>query len=530
MTRFERWVQAIGDPDIPQGARTCWKTVVHMIQTDNYLDEDWVAELYAAIKALVSELIEVAGQGLYVESDSTCLKEGVKSDKTLCIMKETNPASCLSGVPLEFKQDSTFFGNLGTYTQGPNPIHSAQDLGGGSAIMAKTNPPPLHCSYGAVFSGTYIVLVEWVEEVAFTWTKGMRHSPILDVGSMNATVPLIALLIAMLLPPDIVPLEPIDRQSQAFKNVEEAICFWSRGDQDGSEDVGGDNPDGDEDGGGDAPDGGQDRHGGGGGDKQDGGGGSGRKKRGRASSPVEDNRAFKRSTRGGRGNAASHPPSGTGNSLEVAIKAASAMAVKFDGGAEHLDCPVYTVAEALKLITGKARHHRSSALQSGDKTLTVNLSRPLPSQLPDTVWRGVVGNHPVVLKQYHARQFDKLANELGTYKCLAKLRPKVVACHGIIAAPDLSWMALLMEDSGLTVASGGGWAALPWSESRSLFQTFLAIHLAGVEHCDIAARNVLIPPWGGTSVADFGEARLNHCCEGWACPELQELRRLLGGE
>ncbi|KAJ7118766.1 hypothetical protein C8R44DRAFT_182811 [Mycena epipterygia] len=363
---------------------------------------------------------------------------------------------------------------------------------------------PLHCSYGAVFSGTYIVLVEWVEEVASTWTKRMRHSPILDVGSMYATMPLIALLIAMLLPPDIVRLEAIDRQSQGFKDAEEAINFWSRDDQNGGE--------------------------GGGDDSRDRGG----KKRGRAhamgSTSDSDSREPKRVNRGGRGNAERDPSSVTGNGLEVSIKAASVMAVKFDGGAEHLDCPVYTVAEALKLITGKARHHRSSALQLGDKILTVKLSCQLPSQLPDTVWRGVVGDHPVVLKKYHAGRFDKLANELGAYKCLAKLRLKVVACYGVIAAPDFSWVALLMEDSGPTIASSGGWAALPWSESRSLFQTFLAIHLAGVEHCDIAARNVLIPPWGGTSVVDFGEARLNHRCEGWACPELEKLRRLLGGE
>ncbi|KAJ7118767.1 hypothetical protein C8R44DRAFT_789223, partial [Mycena epipterygia] len=139
MTRFERWVQAIGDPDIPQEAKAYWKTVVRKVETDNYLDEDWVVDFYAAIKTVVSALIEATRAGIYVENDSTHWQfGGVKGDKTLCVMKEgINPVPRLSGVPMELKQDSAFLENLGVYVQGPNPMHSGEDLEGGSAIMAK---------------------------------------------------------------------------------------------------------------------------------------------------------------------------------------------------------------------------------------------------------------------------------------------------------------------------------------------------------------------------------------------------------
>ncbi|KAJ6516326.1 hypothetical protein C8R45DRAFT_1087422 [Mycena sanguinolenta] len=95
-------------------------------------------------------------------------------------------------------------------------------------------------------------------------------------------------------------------------------------------------------------------------------------------------------------------------------------------------------------------------------------------------------------------EFSKLANELGAYKRLATFGPKIVACLGVIVAPDFSWAALLMEDSEETVVSSGGWSALLWSECQSVFHTFHAFHRLGVEHGDIAARNVLLPSWGGT--------------------------------
>ncbi|KAF7354922.1 Protein kinase domain-containing protein [Mycena sanguinolenta] len=518
LTRFENWVQTIGDPDIPQAAHSFWEDIVDMIQTDDYASENWVLDLYGAIRAIVSLLIKAGtAQRLYVAN------AGGKGEKTLCVMEKMgNSRICLSGVPMEFKQNAALLGFLGEYVQGPNPIHSTKTHKGGYAIMAKLdmhrqsfqalkepailsqlaflsqpqpekqNTPP-RCCYGAVFSGTYIVLVQWVQlELVPLW-KAMRHSRILDIGSIYATEPLFALLIGMLLPADVVPLPNPDLQSQGFKDVEEAINVWSG-------------------------------HGGGG----NGGGGAGTK---RGPPSDSDGRPKKRR------NTASGQCAVIENKLELAIKTRTvkAMNVEFADGSKHLHCPVYAVAEALKLLTGKllaeapelVKRSHNLSVRFGDNPLTAKMSGRLPSKVPDTVWRGEVDEHLVVLKICYSPDFGKLANELGAYERLAKFRPKIVAAHGVIVAPNFSWAALLMEDSGETVASSGGWAALPWSECQSLFHTVHDFHKLGIEHGDIAARNVLLPSRGGTSIADFGEADLKHRCQGWMCPELEELRCIL---
>ncbi|KAJ6516329.1 hypothetical protein C8R45DRAFT_240519 [Mycena sanguinolenta] len=329
----------------------------------------------------------------------------------------------------------------------------------------------------------------------------MRHSGMLDVGSTNATTPLIALLIAMLLPPDVVPFPEIDRQSQGFKNVEHAMRWWSR--RDDHRTLRGENNDG---------------LGGGDNENRDEKGG---KKPGAPSDSDADSRPKKRR------NKASGQLSVTAKSLQFAVEAGSVMSIEFTDGAVHPDCPVYTIADALlKLTTEPGARHHSSLAGNNLKRSTLALSRlPPSSQLPSTAWRGVVHDHPVILRKYRACQFDALAAELNVFARLEGLRPKVVLCHGVVAARDFSWMALLMEDSA--IACSGGWTALPWSEARALFNAFFAVHRrAKWSDGDAAEPMVLRPPWGG----DTGTRRLAHRCEGWMCSELEELRCLLEGE
>ncbi|KAJ6602488.1 hypothetical protein DFH09DRAFT_1470140 [Mycena vulgaris] len=154
-----------------------------------------------------------------------------------------------------------------------------------------------------------------------------------------------------------------------------------------------------------------------------------------------------------------------------------------------------------------------SARRSNGKALTVELTRQLDSQQPSSVWAGKLGVHQVVLKTYNPTQFDKLANELGVHKRLVALRPKV------IARIDLTGAAHGRFGEGGPRYRGPSYVY--FSEPCSTVD----LHRAGIEHCDIAPRNVLIRP--RTCVADFGNAPLNNHCEGWNCPELVQPRREL---
>ncbi|KAJ6602561.1 hypothetical protein DFH09DRAFT_1354879 [Mycena vulgaris] len=490
MSRFTDWVAALGDPQIdPALNKYQWKTI---------------------LSDLISDKVQSPGEVIYAEHSSR-----VKGEKTPCIFTPAEkPPLCLSGVPHELKQDTALTVHLGTYVLGPNKLDSGRNLEGGAAIFAKLDlhraafkaaqPPAVECRYGAVFSGTHVVLVQWVAG-AGDGEMWMRHSGVLDVAGARPSASIVALLIGMLLPSSQVPYPATNRQSRGFRSLY-AVMQRShkstppRG-NDGASGGGGN-------GGGDA----NERRGGGGGDASE----KGQKR------PATDSGRGHTPKRGRLG--PSDAPLVGGNGLEASVKTRAN--VKFAGHAEHRDCIVYSVEEALELVTGAAnpRAHRTEGT-----TLTVELTRQLDSQHPGSVWAGRLGADQIVLKRYYPAQFDKLARELGAYKRLGALRPRVVSCHGVIAAPDLAWLALLMEDAGPSVASAGGWAEVPWPELRLLFRTLLAIHRAGIEHCDITPRNVLLRPSGGASVADFGEAQLNHrCVEGWNCPELLQFRRELG--
>ncbi|KAF7354917.1 hypothetical protein MSAN_01406500 [Mycena sanguinolenta] len=228
----------------------------------------------------------------------------------------------------------------------------------------------------------------------------------------------------MLLPSDVVPMPEIDRKSQGFRNVEYAMRLWSWRDEKACSLKGKNNGD---------------SHGlGGGGDQ------AWDRKESRKRGPPLDWDSDSRLTK--RRSTTSDLPSVTAKSLQFAIEAGLVMAVKFTDGAMQPDCPVCTVADALlKLRTEPGKRHHSSPAGDNLMKLTLTLSRRLPA----TAWRGVGHDHPVVLREYHACQFDALAAELDVFARLEGLQPKVMLCHGVVAARNFSWMALLMEDSAV---------------------------------------------------------------------------------
>ncbi|KAJ7476010.1 hypothetical protein FB451DRAFT_1245470 [Mycena latifolia] len=134
------------------------------------------------------------------------------------------------------------------------------------------------------------------------------------------------------------------------------------------------------------------------------------------------------------------------------------------------------------------------------------------------------------MKRFKPHQYEQLAMELAAHQRLAALRPRVVACAAVIAARDLTWMAMLMPDAGPSVASAGGFAEIPWTDRRDLHRTVLEIHRAGIAHGAITAHHVLRSADGALCVADFGAAQLEHRCGEWMCAEVDRLMEVLRGE
>ncbi|KAJ6453928.1 hypothetical protein C8R45DRAFT_944845 [Mycena sanguinolenta] len=104
---------------------------------------------------------------------------------------------------------------------------------------------------------------------------------------------------------------------------------------------------------------------------------------------------------------------GPGNeSAEETTKQGERPALRDLQGTDHQghqrrpDCP----DALLKLGTDPGARYPSSSAHSNLKRSTLAPSRRLPpsSQLPATAWRGVVHNHPVILRKYRACQFDAL--------------------------------------------------------------------------------------------------------------------------
>ncbi|KAJ7222548.1 hypothetical protein GGX14DRAFT_664153 [Mycena pura] len=251
MLRFHQWVELHGDPIIDPALNSHWESVCKHIQSDQYTDEGRIFEICVLIVLLVSQLItrvaKTRGHNIYAGHAWSPLKNGVEVGKALCIFHDVplydipleNPPlepRFLSGVPVELKQDTTLLANLGAYVEGVNRLPDCETLEGGAAIFAKldlqregflesSRKDGAESRYGAVFSGTHLVLVEWVEAEPRTsdGTMWMRHSAILDVAGRNPTTSFIAILIGILLPSSQIPYPPVNRDSTGFRALHVAM-------------------------------------------------------------------------------------------------------------------------------------------------------------------------------------------------------------------------------------------------------------------------------------------------------------------
>ncbi|KAJ7454658.1 hypothetical protein FB451DRAFT_1143991 [Mycena latifolia] len=131
---------------------------------------------------------------------------------------------------------------------------------------------------------------------------------------------------------------------------------------------------------------------------------------------------------------------------------------------------------------------------------------------------------PVTIKTYNAAGLDELVAEITAYGLLADLQGSAVAAQiGIVAPLHWAWVGLLMEDVGPSLGSGERWEGLALQEKKNIYDTLVTIHQKGVEHGDVAPRNVVRRPGGGIVFIDFGNAK-EHSCPGTdTCSELQRL-------
>ncbi|KAJ6574084.1 hypothetical protein B0H19DRAFT_1063092 [Mycena capillaripes] len=144
-----------------------------------------------------------------------------------------------------------------------------------------------------------------------------------------------------------------------------------------------------------------------------------------------------------------------------------------------------------------------------------------------SVYRGKLDGQTVVVKAYEALGFDGLLREIRAYERLRCL-PSVPKVFGVFGPSDTAWAALVIEDRGISLDSEQRWATLPLQERLTIYDTAVDLHLAGVHHGDLVARNFVRDKEGRLSIVDFGHAAIDHACEPDVCPELSDLRQNLG--
>ncbi|KAJ7512379.1 hypothetical protein B0H11DRAFT_479756 [Mycena galericulata] len=128
-----------------------------------------------------------------------------------------------------------------------------------------------------------------------------------------------------------------------------------------------------------------------------------------------------------------------------------------------------------------------------------------------------------VLKTYDATGFRQVVAET-----LRDLQGTTVAAQiGIIAPLHWTWVGLLMEDAGDPLGCGEDWAALGPLDRKLIYTALVKIHETGVQHGDVAPRNVVRRPDGGIAFIDFGCAEQHRCPGRDACRELLEMEKEL---
>ncbi|KAJ7476009.1 hypothetical protein FB451DRAFT_1245466 [Mycena latifolia] len=236
MSRFQQWVEQHNNPTIPPSLQPLWAAILDHIETDAYDDESWVVDLSTDIFRLASELIKAAASSMYVASTVPASQGWVARTPHILERTRFSPER-VSGVPHELTKSTVFSGCLHSYIEGVNLISQNCDLYGPDAIFAKldlhrhsfmTDPrslradyQPVDCRYGAVFCGTDVILVEWVE--APDGTTVIRHSPILRTAGRKATASYIALLIGMLLPASEADYPPPQYDSKPWMELKHAM-------------------------------------------------------------------------------------------------------------------------------------------------------------------------------------------------------------------------------------------------------------------------------------------------------------------
>ncbi|KAJ6583369.1 hypothetical protein DFH09DRAFT_1144489 [Mycena vulgaris] len=143
------------------------------------------------------------------------------------------------------------------------------------------------------------------------------------------------------------------------------------------------------------------------------------------------------------------------------------------------------------------------------------------------VYRGKLDGETVIIKAYEEIRFDGLLREIRAYNRLRSL-PTVPKVIGVFAPPDMAWAALVIEDRGTSLASEHRWETLPLNDRVAIYNAAANVHLAGVHHGDLEARNFVRDTEGRLSIVDFGHATVDHACEPGVCVELNDLRQNLG--
>ncbi|KAJ7806375.1 hypothetical protein B0H14DRAFT_2610444 [Mycena olivaceomarginata] len=161
------------------------------------------------------------------------------------------------------------------------------------------------------------------------------------------------------------------------------------------------------------------------------------------------------------------------------------------------------------------------AVQWGASAMVLGASLIVADEIP----------FPVVLKIVKQPNFQLVANELAAYRQLARLCivvPKLIAL--MAPAHERGWVAMVIEDAGKSFGCGGqSWDQifLTASERIGIYLALVQIHAEGVVHGDPEPRNVVRRRGGTPCFVDFGLATVGHKCDRGTCEELMYLRSTL---
>ncbi|KAJ6591151.1 hypothetical protein DFH09DRAFT_195007 [Mycena vulgaris] len=136
----------------------------------------------------------------------------------------------------------------------------------------------------------------------------------------------------------------------------------------------------------------------------------------------------------------------------------------------------------------------------------------------------------VVVKCYDTLGRHTLIMEAWAYHKLEGLQgAQVPAQIALVAPPHWGWVGLLMENAGTGLECGDDWRGLDSEPGlqRAIYAALAEIHQGGVQHGDVAPRNVVRRPNGDLAFIDFGLATAHDCPGGDSCHELRQLREQL---